>query len=191
MKFFFAQRHGISTPTVTEYQKIEHVSASFLIHTLASLLTKIVTTNQAEPYIKDEYMGDCKSLISIEDYLFRFYKYLDQEKSLYILFLIYLSKYLELGSDYKLNEMNVHRLVACSLLLAYKQLMDDRYNNVHFAKIAGVSLSELNHLEIKFLTMLNFNVYVSTENFVECYHGLLDYACSVTQKHSASTSPSV
>ena len=186
MKLFFSQFKNTQTVPATENPKISDIRTSFLIKIIASLLTKIVTSNHDKPYKQDGYMGKCKPVITIDHYLFRFMKYLSDEPSLYILFLIYLNKYLEKIPDSLLNELNVHRLIACSVLVAYKQLMDERYSNKLFAKIAGVSLSEQNQLEIKFLKMLDFDMYVSTKDFEDCYQDLLACSHSIKEEYSNS-----
>lgn len=186
MKFFFAQHKTTQTVQSTEYPKISDVSASFLLKTMISVLTKAVTTSSSISYAKDVFTGRCVPPISIEDYLLRFYKFLDDDPTIYVSSLIYISMYLELTPDSSLNELNVHRLIACSLLLAYKQLMDIRHNDKRFAAIAGVTLSELNSLEIKFLTIFDFVTHVSPEHFEECYHCLLD---SVNLEYEINSSP--
>jgi hypothetical protein len=184
MKFFFSKHLDTQTVPATESSKISDISTPFLVKTVASLLINTVTINHAESYTKDDYVGNCKPSITIERYLSRFFTYLSDEPSLYILFLVYLNKYLEMDPNHSLNEMNVHRLSACSLLLAYKQIMDYHVNNTFFAKVAGVSLPELNQLEIKFLMVFDFKAYVSTEELEECYHSLLDYAHTVKAEDS-------
>lgn len=184
MTFFFSKHLSTQTVPATESHKISDLSSSFLIETIASLLTNTVTVNHAESYTKDDYVGKRKPQVTIERYISRFFNYLSDEPSLYILLLIYLNKYLEMDLNHSLNEMNVHRLSACSLLLAYKQIMDYYSNNEYFALVAGVPLPELNQLEIKFLMAFDFKTYVSTEELEACYHSLLDYAHSVKAEHS-------
>ncbi|RUR19203.1 hypothetical protein ELY21_04760 [Legionella sp. km535] len=186
MKLFFAQHKTTQSVQAPEYPKISDVSASFLLKTITSVLTKAVTTNSSKSHAKDVFTGACVPQISIEKYLLRFYEFLDDDPTIYVSSLIYISMYLELTPDSSLNELNVHRLIACSILLAYKQLMDFRHKNKRFAAIAGVNLSELNSLEIKFLTIFDFATHVSPEHFEECYHCLLD---SVTLEYEINSSP--
>ncbi|MBL7479542.1 cyclin family putative virulence effector [Legionella bononiensis] len=189
MKFFFSKDKKIQTLPGTEIPKISDISTKFLIETIASLLTKSVSTNHAESYTQDDYTGKNKPPITIEDYLFRFLKYLTDEPSIYILLVIYLNKYLEKVPDSSLNEMNVHRLTACSLLLAYKQLMDLFYNNKFISKIVGISLPELNRLEINFLKILDFETHVPIKVFEKCHQSLLEQAHYVKLEQLNSVSP--
>ena len=59
-----------------------------------------------------------------------------------------------------LNWNNCHRLCAVSLLLTIKMMHDSVYSNTYYAKVMGVSLSELNILEIEFLRQINWRVWV-------------------------------
>lgn len=113
---------------------------------------------------------------SIEDYLLRIIKYLSQEESIYIFMLIYINRYFEYKSDRKLNHLNVHRLIACSVLLAYKFYIDelDRARsyvnsfqalNKVFSLIAGLELKELNRLEFQFYSDLRLNLFVSKDEY--------------------------
>ncbi|KTD52999.1 cyclin family putative virulence effector [Legionella quateirensis] len=190
MKFFFSKDKKIQTVPATEIPKISDISTSFLIETIASLLMNSVITHHAESYREDEYTGKSKPPITIEHYLLRFCTYLINEPSIYILLVIYLNKYLEKVPDASLNEMNVHRLTACSLLLAYKQLMDLRFDNLFVSRVAGVSLSELNLLEINFLKILDFETHVPIKDFEKCYQRLYEHALYVKLEQSNSVSPS-
>jgi hypothetical protein len=53
-----------------------------------------------------------------------------------------------------------HCLFTSVIVLAFKYVRDDPYRNTHFARWAGVSLQELNFLEISFLKFLGFRMHV-------------------------------
>lgn len=61
----------------------------------------------------------------------------------------------------EVNQFTIFRLFAVAYLVAYK-FMDDPpiMKNFEFSKIAGISLSELNRLEICFLNAINFELGV-------------------------------
>lgn len=54
------------------------------------------------------------------------------------------------------------RLVLTATVLAAKFLDDEYYTNRHYAKVGGVSLAELNSLEMHMLTLLAYRLRVST-----------------------------
>jgi len=60
------------------------------------------------------------------------------------------------------NSLNVHRLIITGILVAAKFFDDQYFNNAYFGKIGGVSSKEVNLLEIDFIFMINFDLYVET-----------------------------
>jgi hypothetical protein len=64
-----------------------------------------------------------------------------------------------------LTELNVHRVVITSILLAAKFFDDAYYNNAYYAKVGGVLVSEMNGLEVDFLFRINFSLHVTPDVF--------------------------
>lgn len=64
-----------------------------------------------------------------------------------------------------LTSLNVHRILITSVLISTKVFDDEFYKNAYYAKLGGVSTSEMNSLELEFLSLVNFNLFVSTETF--------------------------
>ena len=58
------------------------------------------------------------------------------------------------------TSLTVHRLVICSVLLAVKMTDDRYYNNAFFAKIGGITVTELNTMELEMLKLLGFRTHV-------------------------------
>jgi len=64
-----------------------------------------------------------------------------------------------------LDALNVHRLVVTSVMLAAK-FFDDMYlDNHHYAAVGGVPKTEMNILELEFLFLLEFNLFVTTADY--------------------------
>lgn len=74
--------------------------------------------------------------------------------------LLYLER-IEKNGACEVNQFTIFRLFAVAYLVAYK-FMDDPpvMKNLEFSKIAGISLSEINRLEICFLNAINFELGV-------------------------------
>lgn len=70
------------------------------------------------------------------------------------------------------NSYNIHRIILTSVRLANKYNDDNFYKNSYFAKIGGISCNELNELEKEYLFLLNFNLYVSLDDYVLYYNQL-------------------
>ena len=59
-----------------------------------------------------------------------------------------------------ISSLNVHRLLITSIMLASKFFDDVYYNNAYYARVGGISNSELNSLEMEFLKMSSFALFV-------------------------------
>ena len=58
-----------------------------------------------------------------------------------------------------LSELNVHRIIIASVVLAIKFFEDEFYNNSFFSRLGGISIAEMNLLERELLMRLQ--VYLS------------------------------
>jgi hypothetical protein len=71
-----------------------------------------------------------------------------------------------------IDSQTVHRLFYIALLVACKYHDDTSYKNSFYSIIAGVTLKELNIMEIDFLYAIGFELYVTPEIFQK-YKNLL------------------
>lgn len=110
--------------------------------------------------------------ISIEDYLDRIVFYTGCEESTLIISLIYIDRITNCG-NIVLSQYNVHRLLFMSLLYAIKYNEDQIYKNNFYAKIAGVTVTELSNIENEFMDQIKFNFFVSEEEYKQYYTYLL------------------
>jgi len=136
--------------------------------------------------------------ISILQYLERIYKYASCSTECFILALIYIDRLIQ-KHNFLLTELNVHRVVITSVLLAAKFFDDAYYNNAYYAKVGGVLVSEMNGLEVEFLFRINFSLHVKPEEFAKYQAELVshavgpdlerDVACTSTYKSQPVETP--
>lgn len=103
--------------------------------------------------------------IGIGRYLQRLDKYFDCSEACHVLALIYLQHFSDLSDDFALTLRNVHRLYLISLVSAAKFWDDVFFDNTYYARCGGIRLPELNRLELTFLGVLNFKLWISAEEF--------------------------
>ena len=60
-------------------------------------------------------------------------------------------------------------------MLAAKYNDDEFYKNIYYAKVGGISLVEMNSLEVLFAQLLDYNFFVKTEDFNKYIHKLAEY----------------
>ena len=78
--------------------------------------------------------------------------------------LIYIDRLCEIN-DFTINSLNIYKIIFSSLVLAIKYNEEVIFDNKFFARIGGISLSEMNFLETVYLNLINFKLYVSDEIF--------------------------
>ena len=139
---------------------------------IADLLTDICeesTTNKDTngPIIKPFISKKIPS-VSIKSYLDRLAKYSKIENNTLLLILIYIDKVCDINKI-RLNYFNIHKMILASMLIAIKYNEDDYYSNSFYAKVGGVTKSEIDVLEYEFLVLIDFNLYVSDDLFLKYY----------------------
>ncbi|VVA12707.1 PREDICTED: cyclin-P3-1 [Prunus dulcis] len=102
--------------------------------------------------------------LSIRRYIERIFKYSSCSPSCFVVAYIYIERFLQ-RTGICLTSLNIHRLLITSIMVAAKFMDDECYSNAYHAKIGGVSLSELNKLEIEFLLSLDFKLHVTINTF--------------------------
>eukprot|EP00250_Pteridium_aquilinum_P006254 c16211_g1_i3 orf=97-789(+) len=111
------------------------------------------------------YHGTRTPGISIGKYLQRINRYTCCSPSCFVVGFIYIDQLVHKQPDFPLILLNIHRLLLISIMVATKFLDDMHYNNAFYAKVGGISVHELNYLEIDFLFKLNFHVHVTPITF--------------------------
>ncbi|KAJ1327423.1 PHO85 cyclin-6/7 [Microdochium nivale] len=70
------------------------------------------------------------------------------------------------------DSFNIHRLIIAGVTCASKFFSDVFYTNSRYAKVGGLPLAELNHLELQFLVLNDFRLSVPVED-LEAYATML------------------
>ena len=143
-----------------------------LIEKINSVLESLIAENKNLENYKENMKQQKKSIfyladvpeISVLDYLYRIQNYSDAEDNTFILGLIYIDKICETASIV-LSENNIHRILFMSILSAIKYNEDLYYDNKYYAKIAGISTKELKKMELEYLKLIKFELYVNKSKF--------------------------
>ncbi|KAG9245828.1 cyclin-domain-containing protein [Calycina marina] len=78
----------------------------------------------------------------------------------------------QLSHFFVVDSFNIHRLVIAGVTCASKFFSDVFYTNSRYAKVGGLPLAELNHLELQFLLLNDFRLSVPVEE-LEAYGTML------------------
>lgn len=162
--------------------------ASF-IPVIASVLTHLTQRNK-EITVTSEKLKVFHSLkvppIGIGDYLQRIVKYAYCSSECFIFALIYLDRLITQNKNCHITLYNVHRLLITSVLLAAKARDDTYYSNAYYSAIGGISNAEMNKLEIAFLLLVDFNLFITPETYEQYKTYLLQHSGSPSRPSSSS-----
>lgn len=128
-----------------------------------------------------EFQGRRAPSITIYAYLHRFAKYAKCSPVCFVMAQTYLERLSQLDVALVPGPLNVHRLLTVGIMLAAK-LMDDRYfNNAYYAKIGGVTLEELNKLELRMMALLDYRLRVNEADISVALRRLTQQASQLPQ----------
>ncbi|KAI8391285.1 cyclin-domain-containing protein [Radiomyces spectabilis] len=100
--------------------------------------------------------------ISIHAYLSRILKYCPCSNECFLALLVYLDR-MSQSSRFRIDSYNIHRLIIIGVMVASKLFSDVFYTNTRYAKVGGLPVSELNTLEVEFLELNNYTLFVTVE----------------------------
>lgn len=125
--------------------------------------------------------------ISIKNYLSRILRYCPSTNQVFLSLLVYFNRMKSLSNVFTLNSYNIHRLIIAGITVSSKFLSDIFYTNSRYAKVScgladvdtlthiqvgGLPLSELNQLELHFLLLNDFNLFINKSE-IDFYFKLL------------------
>ncbi|WVZ57652.1 hypothetical protein U9M48_008012 [Paspalum notatum var. saurae] len=160
-----------------------------VVSILSALLQRVAERNDAAATAEQQqgaagrrqpvsaFQGLTKPSISVGGYLERIFRFAGCSPSCYVVAYIYLDRFLRRRPALAVDSFNVHRLLITSVLTAVKFVDDICYNNAYFARVGGISLVEMNYLEVDFLFGIAFDLNVTPAAFASY--------CSVLQSEMA------
>ncbi|KAK3810109.1 MAG: hypothetical protein J3Q66DRAFT_352138 [Benniella sp.] len=92
-------------------------------------------------------------------------------------------------NGFRVNSLNIHRLLITCLMVATKFTSDLLYSNARYAMVGGLSLPELNRLELEFLFTIQFELDVKVEELQKVGNVLLRFKHRVMTLADQSIQP--
>lgn len=137
------------------------------VNVLAKVLERLIDANEWwEPpaHVMTKFQSSYVPDVSILSYLERIRRYAKCSDCVFVAALIYIDRIIVL-KQLILSRLNIHRLLISSVLIAAKFLDDLFYNNAFYARLGGISVCEMNSLELEFLQLIGFSLHVTPDNF--------------------------
>lgn len=144
-----------------------------LIESISSLLEETIKRNRSRKkfskksifFCEDEKIPD----ISINNFIYYIYSYLNLEFSSIILTLISINRFLDRTKDH-LSENNFYKLFITSCLLNSKQNEETSYDYNLYASAGRIDKNELIFLEREYFEMLDYKLFVNEEVYRRYYN---------------------
>ena len=121
---------------------------------------------------------------TLYDYLARWHTFSQCSDSCYIMAFIYIDRIMKRHPNLVLNKKTIHRLVLGTLVVAIKFHDDLLAKNTIYARLGGVTASELNLLVISILLLLQFKVNIRPQVYYSCL-GELSLQCQRIDEEEA------
>ena len=106
-------------------------------------------------------------------YLLRIDKYCPCTPSYYVVALIYLQRLIKKNTPNILNNISFYRTYLAAFIIASKWLQDKIHPINHYAEVGGIPKNELVSIEECFLNLIDFDIFVSPEEFKESFKQLI------------------
>ena len=151
----------------------------FLVKTIeiiSDLLNNICEENKDKSEIINKnikpFMTQNIPSMSIKDYLLRLSRFTKMSESTIIIILIYIDRISNLN-NFRLTYRNIYKLILSAMVVAIKYNEDIFYSSSIYAKLGGLSISELNYLEFEFLILIKFSLFIEKDLFDKYKNNLL------------------
>jgi len=144
-------------------QEVER-AGQYFVTALANILTHLASL-AGRPQRVTRFHAIRAPQLSIHDYLMRIAKYFQCSHECFVLCLVYIDRIVKLHPEFTISNLNIHRLLVTSIMLAVKFFDDVYYSNSYYAKVGGVKTREVNALEAQFLQLIEWRMYVSPQEY--------------------------
>uniref|UniRef100_A0A7S3PKS8 Cyclin-like domain-containing protein n=2 Tax=Sar TaxID=2698737 RepID=A0A7S3PKS8_9STRA len=164
------------------------VNEEKLICRLGESLSAIASRVPKQKDANAPFVGRSVPKIQLVDYLQRMVRYLNEWQSpkesellsvgtrAMVISMIYIDRICGKHTEFALSIDNIHRICMSAMLVATKFLEDEVFPNCFWSRVAGVSLAELNNLEKTFCHRIDFDLWVTDEEFNKTFSIFSRYA---------------
>ncbi|KAF4554210.1 putative Nuc-1 negative regulatory protein preg [Elsinoe fawcettii] len=143
---------------------------------IADMLMELIRLNDKIP-LKDGKLTRFHSRappgISCHDYLNRLIQHATLSPPILLSMVYYIDRLCALYPAFTIGSLTVHRFLITAATVASKGLSDSFWTNPTYARIGGISTSELATLELDFLQRVHFRIVPKPETLVDYYVSLV------------------
>lgn len=131
-------------------------SAEKLINAVAGVVSEV-----NNPY-PDVFTSKKPPKIKLLDFFDRILKYCKLDEATFVALMIFLDK---ASDQIALTNHNIHKLILGAMICSVKYCCDELYSNSFYARVGGITLTEMNKIEVAFLNLIDFKMYIEEEKY--------------------------
>jgi len=143
---------------------------------IADMLERLMAHNDLIPLLPESltrFHSRSAPGITVLDYLRRIVRFTNVEKSCLLITLHYIDQICARMPLFTLSSLTCHRFIIASITVSSKGLCDTFCTNSLYAKVGGISVTELNVLEREFLQKIDWRLMCTREVLQEYYVNLV------------------
>ncbi|KAJ5240039.1 hypothetical protein N7468_004658 [Penicillium chermesinum] len=150
---------------------------SDLVRLISSMLMELVQINDRTSLPQGQqtrFHSRSPPQISVHDYLQRLTTHAKLPPAILLTIVYYLDRLCALYPAFTVSNLSIHRFLIVSATVASKGLSDQFWTNKTYARIGGISTTELAMLELEFLFKVNWQIVPDPQVLVDYYQHLVD-----------------
>lgn len=167
-----AEKNQLNFELINEPNKY-NITTDDIIRFISSNLLLIIhknKKNKKKPIkdINEPFYSKTIPVLSLEKFLIRIIKYTEAENNTLLTAYLYIINLIK-KENYVLSLNNIYRLLLGAVVLAKKTLEDLTYKNSYYYQIGGMSLEELNNIELSLFFRIDFHTNPKKEELDNIY----------------------
>ncbi|EDQ86648.1 uncharacterized protein MONBRDRAFT_33719 [Monosiga brevicollis MX1] len=148
-------------------EQLAAVPTDDMLTGVAMLMDQLALSTQANPFIPTKFDAPAPLNAPLSVFISQIVNYRLCSRECTVLALVYGQRLLQRYPSLVIDSRNVHRIFLIAIMLASK-LIDDRYcRNTYYAAVGGLTVADLNRLEMEFCFLMGFDLCVSLDEFRE------------------------
>lgn len=153
---------------------------------LSVILSHIASRNADMKNTNSPFYSTAPPAIDLSAYMRRMHDYMYCSLEAYVLASVLITRLEETSKQSIICPGSVHRLLLTASVVAAKMNDDVFLDNKHYADVGGISLTEMNRLELALLDTLNYQVFVSPDQYDTCLASMHSLHAMITNTASAA-----
>ncbi|KAJ5477330.1 Nuc-1 negative regulatory protein preg [Penicillium diatomitis] len=157
--------------------RYEEVEPRDLVVLISSMLMELIRFNDKIPLHQGRltrFHSRSPPRISVQDYLQRLTTHATLSPPILLSMVYYIDRLCALYPAFTVSSLTIHRFLIVSATVASKGLSDSFWTNKTYARVGGITMTELAMLELEFLFKVQWRIVPQPEILEDYYQSLIE-----------------